>query len=74
MSLNVTSWGQLKGDKRLNNTIANCPCNHCRTNPTSVTTVHQRRRQTDRGTTYDSNTALCTKMIGVAELVQFCVF
>jgi len=30
--------------------------------PTYVITIHQRHRQTDRQTTCDRNTALCTKV------------
>ena len=50
----------LRGSK----TKANYSSNYFRTDPTYTTTVHQRHRrpdrQTDRRTTYDSNTALCS--------------
>jgi len=41
---------------------ANWPWNYFGRIPTYVITIHQRHRQTDGQTTYDRNTALCTKV------------
>ena len=41
---------------------ANCPCNQFPRFVTYVITIHQRHRRTDRRTTCDHKTSLCTKV------------